>query len=155
MRLKFAPARTLRSSIGAVRARLSGRVRRIEPAAFTKISTLGVEEQRVNVLIDVLSPREQWAGLGDGYQVDTRITVFTRDDIEIIRPAPCSAAATVGASMSSRTDARNCEPSISMRRSGRFAAVKKGLAQGERVIVYPERSDQSRRPGQLAINRAT
>jgi HlyD family secretion protein len=64
---------------------LSGRVRRIEPAAFTKISTLGVEEQRVNVLIDVLSPHDQWTGLGDGYQLDTRISVFTRDEIEIIQ----------------------------------------------------------------------
>jgi HlyD family secretion protein len=36
------------------------------------------------VLIDVRSPREQWAALGDGYQVDTRITVFSQDDIEII-----------------------------------------------------------------------
>src|SRR5690606_38344934 len=55
---------------------LTGRVRRVEPAAFTKISTLGVEEQRVNVLIDVVSPAKDWAGLGDAYQLDTRITVF-------------------------------------------------------------------------------
>ncbi len=63
---------------------LTGRVRRVEPAAFTKISTLGVEEQRVNVLIDIASPPQQWAGLGDAYQLDTRITVFTRDDATII-----------------------------------------------------------------------
>jgi HlyD family secretion protein len=55
---------------------LSGSVRRVEPAAFTKISTLGVEEQRVNVLIDLLTPPAQWAGLGDAYQLDARITVF-------------------------------------------------------------------------------
>lgn len=119
---------------------LSGRVRRIEPAAFTKISTLGVEEQRVNVLIDVLSPREQWAGLGDGYQVDTRITVFTRDDIDII---PAGALFRRGGDWSvyvvenGRAQLRAIDLE---RRSGRFAAVKKGLTQGERVIVYP--SDQ-------------
>lgn len=119
---------------------LSGRVRRIEPAAFTKISTLGVEEQRVNVLIDVLSPREQWAGLGDGYQVDTRITVFTRDDIDII---PAGALFRRGDDWSvyvvenGRAQLRAIDLE---RRSGRFAAVTKGLTPGERVIVYP--SDQ-------------
>ena len=119
---------------------LSGRVRRIEPAAFTKISTLGVEEQRVNVLIDVLSRREQWAGLGDGYQVDTRITVFTRDDIDIV---PAGALFRRGDNWSvyvvdnGRAQLRAIDLE---RRSGRFAAVRKGLTRGERVIVYP--SDQ-------------
>ena len=119
---------------------LSGRVRRIEPAAFTKISTLGVEEQRVNVLIDVLSPREQWAGLVDGYQVDTLITVFTRDDIDII---PAGALFRRGDDWSvyvvenGRAQLRAIDLE---RRSGRFAAVTKGLTPGERVIVYP--SDQ-------------
>ena len=119
---------------------LSGRVRRVEPAAFTKVSTLGVEEQRVNVLIDVLSPPQQWTGLGDGYQVDTRITVFTQDDIEII---PAGALFRRGDSWSvyvadnGRAQSRTIEL---LRRSRGFAAVRKGLAQGERVIVYP--SDQ-------------
>jgi HlyD family secretion protein len=115
-------------------------VRRIEPAAFTKISTLGVEEQRVNVLIDVLSPREQWAGLGDGYQVDTRITVFTRDDIEIV---PAGALFRRGESWSVYVveDGRAQLRAVDLvRRSGRSAAVSKGVAQGDRVIVYP--SDQ-------------
>jgi hypothetical protein len=52
---------------------LQGRVRRVEPAAFTKVSALGVEEQRVNVLIDLTSPPEQWQALGDGYRVGVRI----------------------------------------------------------------------------------
>jgi HlyD family secretion protein len=119
---------------------LSGRVRRVEPAAFTKVSTLGVEEQRVNVLIDVLSPPEQWAGLGDGYQVDTRITVFTQDDIEII---PAGALFRRGDNWSVYVvdDGRAQPRTIDLvRRSGGFAAVRKGLAQGDRVIVYP--SDQ-------------
>ena len=63
---------------------LEGRVRRIEPAAFTKISTLGVEEQRVNVLVDVTSPHDRWRSLGDAYQVDTRITVFAQDDATVV-----------------------------------------------------------------------
>lgn len=116
---------------------LSGRVRRVEPAAFTKVSTLGVEEQRVNVLIDVSSPPQQWAGLGDGYQVDTRITVFTRDDIEII---PAGALFRRGDSWNVfvAEDGRAQSRAIELvRRSRGFAAVGKGLAPGERVIVYP------------------
>ena len=137
MRSRFAPAPTLRSSIGVVPGVLSGRVRQIEPAAFTKISTLGVEEQRVNVLIDVLSPREQWAGLEDAYQVDTRITVFTQDDIEIV---PASALFRRGDSWSVYVvdDGRAQLRTVDLvRRSGRSAAVSKGVVQGDRVIVYP------------------
>ena len=59
-------------------------MRRVEPQAFTKVSTLGVEEQRVNVVIDISSPREQWRGLGNAYQVDTRIIVFTQEDAIIV-----------------------------------------------------------------------
>ena len=119
---------------------LSGRVRRIEPAAFTKVSTLGVEEQRVNVLIDVLSPPQQWTGLGDGYQVDTRITVFTQDDIDII-PAGALFRRGDGWSVYVAVDGRAQPRAVELvRRSRGFAAIRSGLTPGERVIVYP--SDQ-------------
>jgi HlyD family secretion protein len=116
---------------------LAGRVRRVEPAAFTKISTLGVEEQRVNVLIDVVSPAKDWAGLGDAYQLDTRITVFSRDDATII---PTGALFRTGeqwnvyAVQDGRAQRRAVEL---LRRSGRFAAVTAGVQPGDQVIVYP------------------
>ena len=116
---------------------LQGRVRRIEPAAFTKISTLGVEEQRVNVLIDITSPPEKWRGLGDAYQVDTRITVFTQEDATIV---PAGALFRKGdiwnvfVVVDGRAEARAV---TLLRRSGRLAAVSSGLAVGDRVIVYP------------------
>lgn len=116
---------------------LSGRVRRVEPSAFTKISTLGVEEQRVNVLIDLLSPRQQWAGLGDGYQVDTRITVYTQDGADII---PAGALFRRGDEWNvyvvenGRAELR---PVDVLRRSRGLAAIGKGLKPGDRVIVYP------------------
>ena len=117
--------------------KLKGRVRRVEPAAFTKISTLGVEEQRVNVLVDMISPAEQWARLGDAYQVDVQITVLARDEATIV---PSGALFRRGASWSvyvakdGRAELRQIEL---LRRSGRFAAVASGLAPGEEVIVYP------------------
>jgi len=116
---------------------LSGRVRRVEPAAFTKVSTLGVEEQRVNVLVDISSPPEKWAGLGDGYQVDARIIVFAQNDATIV---PAGALFRRGESWNvfvldgGRAQARTI---TLLRRSGRLAAVATGLTAGERVIVYP------------------
>lgn len=55
---------------------LEGRVRVVEPSGYTKISALGVEEQRVNVIIDIITPHEFWKNLGDGYRVDVEIILF-------------------------------------------------------------------------------
>ena len=116
---------------------LSGRVRRVEPAAFTKVSTLGVEEQRVNVVIDITSPAERWARLGDAYQIDAQIVVFTQDDAIIV---PAGALFRRGDQwnvyvvMDGRAQIRKIQL---LRRSGRFAAIAFGLNQGEAVIVYP------------------
>jgi HlyD family secretion protein len=118
-------------------AALSGRVRRVEPAAFTKVSTLGVEEQRVNVLVDIISPAEQWAKLGDAYQVDAQIAVFTLDDATII---PTGALFRHGDQWNvfvvkdGRAQIRDVRL---VRRSGRLAAIDAGLNEGEAVIVYP------------------
>jgi HlyD family secretion protein len=118
-------------------APLAGRVRRVEPAAFTKVSTLGVEEQRVNVLVDILSPPEQRARLGDAYQVDAAIAVFSQDDAIII---PSGAlfrrgdAWNVFVARDGRAEQREVRI---LRRSGRLAAVASGLNPGEAVIVYP------------------
>jgi HlyD family secretion protein len=118
-------------------AALSGRVRRVEPAAFTKISTLGVEEQRVNVLVDITSPAEDWAKLGDAYQVDAQIAVFTQDNAAII---PAGALFRRGDQWNvfvvkdGRAQIRDVRV---VRRSGRLAAIASGLKEGEVVIVYP------------------
>ena len=61
-------------------APLEARVRLVEPAGYTKLSALGVEEQRTNVVIDLTSPPAQWQPLGDGFRVDARIVVFHADD---------------------------------------------------------------------------
>jgi HlyD family secretion protein len=116
---------------------LSGRVRRVEPAAFTKISTLGVEEQRVNVLVDILTPPEQWARLGDAYQVDAAIVVFTQEDASIL---PSGALFRRGDTWNvfvvsnGRAELREVRL---LRRSGRSAAIASGVTAGDAVIVYP------------------
>ncbi|MGZ3449374.1 MAG: efflux RND transporter periplasmic adaptor subunit [Polyangiales bacterium] len=60
---------------------LEGRVRTIEPAGYTKVSALGVEEQRVDVVIDLLSPPSKRTSLGDGFRVHTRTVILSRDDV--------------------------------------------------------------------------
>jgi len=60
---------------------LSAKVRCVEPAAFTKTSALGVDEQRVNVLLDLDGPQEQWRALGDGFAVEIEITVWSKPDV--------------------------------------------------------------------------
>jgi HlyD family secretion protein len=116
---------------------LIGQVRRVEPAAFTKISTLGVEEQRVNVVIDIGSPRHDWAGLGDAYQLDAHIAIFKKDDATILPSGALFRAANewnVYVVLDGRAQRR---PVDLLRRAGRLATIAAGLQPGDTVIVYP------------------
>jgi HlyD family secretion protein len=61
--------------------RLAGRVREIEPSAFTRPSALGVDEQRVNVIVTFSDPNEQWAMLGDGYHVEVRLILWSGQQV--------------------------------------------------------------------------
>ena len=65
-------------------APLKGRVRRVEPAAFTKISALGVEEQRVIVLSDLVDPPAAAKALGDRFRVEVRVAVWHSDDVLVV-----------------------------------------------------------------------
>jgi HlyD family secretion protein len=60
---------------------LRGSVRRIEPAGFMKISALGVEEQRVNIVVDFDDAREAWESLGDEYRVEVSVVIWQTDDV--------------------------------------------------------------------------
>lgn len=59
---------------------LDARISRVEPGGFTKISALGVEEQRTRVILDITSPRSQWAALGDAYRVELDFILEHQDD---------------------------------------------------------------------------
>ena len=60
---------------------LAARVHKVEPSAFTKLSALGVEEQRVNVIAVLTEPREEWAALGDGFRIEARLVLWQGDDV--------------------------------------------------------------------------
>jgi HlyD family secretion protein len=143
---------------------LQGQVRRVEPAAFTKVSALGVEEQRVNVLIDLVPALAVPAGpaasevsiggaaradatpaalLGDGWRVVVRI--LTRQEADVLRvpvsavfpwPGPAQPADTMGVFVVEGGRARLRTVQV-VARNGSLAWVRSGLTPGEVVIAYP------------------
>ena len=74
------PGMPARLELGQGVAPLAARVRLVEPAAFTKISALGVEEQRVNVVLDFAEPLDRVQTIGDGFRVDAHIVVHQEKD---------------------------------------------------------------------------
>jgi HlyD family secretion protein len=129
-------------------ATLEGRVRSVEPGAFTKVSALGVEEQRVRVLIDITSPQAAWQALGDGYRVSVRIVTLAEDEavqvpVSAVFPLPThSDGANVDAAprfavfLSDGGRARLVSVELAAR-NGSAAWIRSGLTTGQQVIVYP------------------
>jgi HlyD family secretion protein len=115
-------------------------VRVVEPSAFTKVSTLGVEEQRVNVIIDLDDSPEERPSLGDGFRVEARIIVDEVGDALIL---PTSALFRVeGRSAVFRLAGDVIERRFVTigRQNGLQAEVLEGLAEGDSVVLHP--SDQ-------------
>ena len=116
---------------------LHGRVRVVEPSAFTRVSALGVEEQRVNVVIDLEDPRERWATLGDGYRVEARIEIWASDKTLVV---PTSSAFRQGdgwAVYRLEDGHAKLTPIEIGQRNGRVVQVTSGLSAGDRVVVHP------------------
>ena len=113
---------------------LSGKVSRVEPAAFTRVSALGVDEQRVNVIVDL---DETPAELGDGYRVTGRIIVWEKGDVLKV---PSSALFRIGESWGvfavEDGVAKSREISVGQR-NGIEAEILEGIAAGDHVILHP------------------
>ena len=116
---------------------LEGRVRRVEPSAFNKVSALGVEEQRVNVVIDIVSAPSQWQVLGDGYRVDARIVVFSRDDAVMVPLGAIFRDGDGWAVFVVRNSHARKQAVDAPRRSSTHALIEHGVAPEDRVVLYP------------------
>lgn len=116
---------------------LRGRVRRVDSRATTRISALGVEERRVDVVIDPAEVPAAWARVGDGYRVDVGIVVDRVDDALVV---PTSALFRHGegwAAMVLEGD-RVKQRAVTLGRYGpRTSVVARGLAEGARVVIEP------------------
>jgi HlyD family secretion protein len=116
---------------------LAGRVERIEPFGFTKVSALGIEEQRVNVVVELTSPAEDWSRLAHGYQTDVRIVLAAEQDVLTL---PLTAlfrdgeAWAVFVESGGRAALRRVEIG---RRNDVAAEVVDGVEERERVVLYP------------------
>jgi HlyD family secretion protein len=116
---------------------LEARVRRVEPAGFTKISALGVEEQRVNVLLDFVDPAAAGAALGDAYRVELRVVIWE---------APARLKVPTAALFREREQwavyvvhngrARRARIDVG-HQTGQEAEVTAGLSEGDVVILHP------------------
>jgi HlyD family secretion protein len=116
---------------------LEGKVGTVEPAGFTKVSALGVEEQRVLVIADITSPRERWEGLGDGYRLEANFLLWEGDEVLQV-PAGALYRHGDGWAAFAVEKGKARERSVQVgKRNGLSAEVLSGLSEGDSVIVHP------------------
>ena len=118
---------------------LEATVRRIEPIGFEDVSALGVEEQRVQVIADMVSPREQWRQLGDGYRVDADFILWQSEDTLQVPTSAIfeyngASAVFMVESETARHQTVTTGPS-----NGLMTQVTQGLQEGVRVVRHPGR----------------
>jgi HlyD family secretion protein len=126
---------------------IRGRVRRIEPSGFTKVSALGVEEQRVNVIIDFDDAPAAVRALGDGYRVEVRIVRWQDENVLTVPIGALFRRPDLAPGQSAGPDdwavfvideglARLRRVSIGQRNAS-AAEVVEGLVEGDRVVLFP------------------
>jgi HlyD family secretion protein len=116
---------------------LQGRVQRVEPAGFLKVSALGIEEQRVRTIIDFTDPTTAWRQLGHDYRVIAHVVISSSADVLTV---PVSALFRVGDDWAVFTanDGRAKRAIIKVGlRNSRSAEVSAGLVSGDEVVMHP------------------
>lgn len=118
---------------------LAGRVRRVEPGGFTKFSALGVEEQRVWVMVELTSPRAEWANLGEAYRVNARFILREAGDaLRVPSSATFRHDDGIAAFRIDGARARVTPVTTGIEGEG-WIQVTDGLAEGDRVVLHPDR----------------
>ncbi len=116
---------------------LDGIVRVVEPVGFTKVSALGVEEQRVWVIIDINAPTEQWLSLGDGYRVEAKFLLWQNDAALQIPNASLFKKGQQWAVYHLVNDEIKIKTVEIGQRNGLNAQLLSGLSEGDKIIVHP------------------
>jgi HlyD family secretion protein len=116
---------------------LSGHVHRVEPSAFTRLSALGVEEQRVNVVVLLDEPRARWATLGDGFRIEASVlTGEVRNGLLLRGGAVFRQGVGWGVYVVEAGRARLRMIEVGRRNDSEVEVVR-GLREGDRVVLYP------------------
>jgi HlyD family secretion protein len=116
---------------------LQGRVRRIEPSGFTKVSALGVEEQRVWVVMDLVDPPERRIALGDGFRVEVRVVTWERDGVLQV-PTSALFRDEQGWKVFALENGRAVRRTVDVgHQNGLAAEIRSGLKEGDQVILHP------------------
>ncbi|MGD9171356.1 MAG: HlyD family efflux transporter periplasmic adaptor subunit [Candidatus Thiodiazotropha sp.] len=116
---------------------LEGVIRRVEPFGFTKVSALGIEEQRVNVIIDLTSPKEAWSRIGHGYQVDVQIVLWHGSEVLKLPLTALFRDSGEWAVFLEHEGKANMRRVTLGRRTGLEAEILSGLSAGNRIVVHP------------------
>ncbi len=117
---------------------LEATVRRVEPVGFEDISALGVEEQRVQVVADIVSPPEDWQTLGDGYRVDATFVLWEAEDLLRV-PASAIFQESGQDQVFRAIEGRAERTAVATGRSnGLDTVILEGLAEGDRIVRHPD-----------------
>jgi len=131
------PEMPARLELGRGVAPLAARVRLVEPAAFTKVSALGVEEQRVNVVLDFAEPLDRVQTIGDGFRVEAHIVVYRNQNVLKVPVGALFREGDGWAAFAVDGDRARKRAVKVARRNNVEAMVEEGLKPGDRVVVYP------------------
>ncbi len=116
---------------------LTARVNRIEPVGFMKVSALGIEEQRVNVIVDIQEPFERWSRLGHAYQLDVDIVLWQGDAVLTV-PVTALFREQENWAIYAVTEGMVERRIIEVGRLNDFdAEILSGLSEGEQYVKYP------------------
>lgn len=116
---------------------LQARVRLVEPAAFTKVSALGVEEQRVNVVADLITPLAERQNLGDQFRVEAKIIIWEQGQVLKVPVGALFRRGSQWAVFVIGQGRATLRPVKAGRSSGTETQILDGLQTGEEVILYP------------------
>ncbi|MGM0589216.1 MAG: efflux RND transporter periplasmic adaptor subunit [Bacteroidota bacterium] len=117
---------------------LAGSVRRVDPSGYTRISALGVEEQRVPVIIDIMAPRDQWQSLGDGFRVVAEYIIWQGEDVVQVPSSALFRVADQWALFIQDGNRAQLQYVTIGQQSGLYTQIIEGIRAGDQILTHPD-----------------